>query len=210
MQQGCWLDGYLGFFFIYKLPATLHIHNPDKTFSSPSYLPYGVENRFLSNVLHQRSSQCWLWILISSAHDIITECISVRLHCTTDLYDEVYFLLLKRQSIHRIWEYHKFCLRSPNPALEPWESQSIHNIRYGSHNLFHHCGILISKSFCLHACVLHIQTMVTQILVQNSIILKTWKNYQLHSNKINLSWICACSKLRKFQDKSFVNSKIKG
>lgn len=134
---------------------------------------------------------------------------SVRLHCTTDLYDEVYFLLLKRQSIHRIWEYHKFCLRSPNPALEPWESQSIQNIRYGSHNLFHHCGILISKSFCLHACVLHIQTMVTQILVQNSIILKTWKNYQLHSNKINLSWICACSKLRKFQDKSFVNSKIK-
>lgn len=64
-----------------------------------------------------------------------------------------------------------------NPALEPWESQSIQNIRYGSHNLFHHCGILISKSFCLHACVLHIQTMVTQILVQNSIILKTWKNY---------------------------------
>lgn len=173
MQQGCWLDGYLGFFFIYKLPATLHIHNPDKTFSSPSYLPYGVENRFLSNVLHQLTINI---DFISSWHHHWMHH-SVRLHCTTDLYDEVYFLLLKRQSIHRIWEYHKFCLRSPNPALEPWESQSIQNIRYGSHNLFHHCGILISKSFCLHACVLHIQTMVTQILVQNSIILKTWKNY---------------------------------
>lgn len=127
-------------FFIYKLPATLHIHNPDKTFSSPSYLPYGVENRFLSNVLHQLTINI---DFISSWHHHWMHH-SVWLHCTTDLYDEVYFLLLKRQSIHRIWEYHKFCLRSPNPALEPWKSQSIQNIRYGSHNLFHHCGILIS------------------------------------------------------------------
>lgn len=118
------------------------------------------------------------------------------------------FVIRDRLSMHRIWECYQFCLRSPNPALEPWESLSIQNIRYGSHNLFPHCGILISKSFCLHACVLHIQTMVTQILVQNSIIFKTWKNYLLHSNKINLSWIFTCSKLREFQDKSLVNSKI--
>lgn len=118
------------------------------------------------------------------------------------------FVTRDRVSMHRIWECYQFCLRSPNPALEPWESLSIQNIRYGSHNLFPHCGILISKSFCLHACVLHIQTMVTQILVQNSIIFKTWKNYLLHSNKINLSWIFTCSKLREFQDKSLVNSKI--
>lgn len=149
-------------------------------------------------------------ILISSSHDIITECITgstAQLTCTT----KYIFFCYKRQSIYaphlRIFIY-QFCLRSPNPALEPWESLSIQNIRYGSHNLFPHCGILISKSFCLHACVLHIQTMVTQILVQNSIIFKTWKNYLLHSNKINLSWIFTCSKLREFQDKSLVNSKI--
>lgn len=104
-------------------------------------------------------------------HQLMTSSLNAS-QCLAPLHNRLVW-----RSIHRIWEYHKFCLRSPNPALEPWESQSIQNIRYGSHNLFHHCGILISKSFCLHACVLHIQTMVTQILVQNSIILKTWKNY---------------------------------
>lgn len=48
-----WLSVWV--FFIYKLPATLHIHNPDKSFSSPSYFPYGVKNRFLSNVLRSSS-----------------------------------------------------------------------------------------------------------------------------------------------------------
>lgn len=146
-------------------------------------------------------------ILISSSHDIITECITG----STDLYDKVYFLLLRETEYPCTASeniYLPILPQKPNPALEPWESLSIQNIRYGSHNLFPHCGILISKSFCLHACVLHIQTMVTQILVQNSIIFKTWKNYLLHSNKINLSWIFTCSKLREFQDKSLVNSKI--
>lgn len=158
---------------------------------------------------HPRSSQWWLNIdfIISWHHHWMLTGSTAQLTCTT----KYIFFCYERQSIHaphlRIFIY-QFCLRSPNPALEPWESLSIQNIRYGSHNLFPHCGILISKSFCLHACVLHIQTMVTQILVQNSIIFKTWKNYLLHSNKINLSWIFTCSKLREFQDKSLVNSKI--
>lgn len=148
--------------FVISILATLHIKKIHESFNNPSHFPYVVwkidficpGNKFWKSTT---SSYCTLmltnywyndhhhWLPLMSS----TLCLKL-LYYTTDL-DMHAVLGLDNVLIN----YDNFDSEAPKPSLEPLESKSIQRIKYGTHNLFHSCGILISKSPCLLAGVSH-------------------------------------------------------